>query len=103
MRMFREALDKAAKDTASYVTADLRHSAREHGWSEDVVTNMHVRHEEDGYKVHVPDDLKDKAFVHEFGDENSPPTAAIRKYSNNHAVAAQVMLKNLEKHLGGRL
>lgn len=103
MKLLKEALEKAAHDTAAYVTADLRHTAREHGWDEDVVSTMHVSHGEDGYKVNVPDHLKDKAFVHEFGDEKTAPTAAIRKYSNNHAVAAQVMLKNLEKHLGGKL
>jgi hypothetical protein len=103
MKHLRDAIEKAAHDTAAYVTADLRHSAREHGWDEEVVSNMRVQHGEDGYKVMVPDDLKDRAFVHEFGDESSAPSAVIRKYSNDHSVAAHVMLKNIEKHLGGRL
>jgi hypothetical protein len=103
MKHLRDAIEKASHDTAAYVTADLRHSARESGWDEEVVSNLRVHHGEDGYNVMVPDDLKDRAFVHEFGDEKTPPSAAIRKYSNNHSVAAQVMLKNIEKHLGGRL
>jgi glycosidase len=103
MKDVRDALARAAHDTAAYVTADIRHTAAEHGWDPEVSSSLSVHYGEDGYNVTVPDHLKDRAFVHEFGDERNAPTAAMRKYSNSREIASKVLLKNIEKHLGGKL
>jgi len=97
------AAHKAAHSTAEFMTGELRRSALEHGWHPDVVANMHVNYDGEEFKVHVHPEYRDRAFVHEFGDENNRPTAVIRKYDNDGFNYSQVFHMHLSKHLGGIL
>lgn len=103
MKRYVEAAHKAAHDTARYMTADIRHSALEHGWHPDVVSNTKVHYEEGKFNVKVHNGYGDDAFRHEFGDEENRPTAVVRKYANNTHQAQRAFLMSAWKHLGGKL
>jgi hypothetical protein len=100
VKQLKAAVNKAKEDTAVYMTAELRRNALSSGWHPEVVANMSVVHDNGSYKVTVHPDYTDRAFVHEYGNENSSPTAVIRKYSNNntHGKAFKTLLT---KHYGG--
>lgn len=103
MKRILEVKDKAAADTARFMQREIRRSAKEHGWDPSVVKNTFVKYEDNAFKVHVTPEYADKAFVHEFGDENNQPTAVIRKYNNNSGKAEKALLKSIYAHLGGKL
>ena len=79
--VLKTAYSKLSQHTATRLTEELRNHASENGWHPHVVANMHVAYEGGEYKVKVHPDYKDRAFVHEYGDENQKPTATIRKFS----------------------
>ena len=103
MKHILDAAKKAAGDTAHFIQRDIRRSALEHGWDPEVVKNTHVKWENNKFEVHVAPEHADKAFVHEYGSEDAPPTAVLRKYSNQPQAAGNAFLKSMYRHLGGKL
>jgi hypothetical protein len=97
----KQAIQKSTGDVASSLTDKLRQSALAHGWSKDVVANMHVVHANDEFNVQVHPDYKDRAFVHEYGSESSRPTAVIRKFNNQKGVIHGELLKHITKNYRG--
>ena len=79
--VLKTAYSKLSEHTASQLTNQLRNHASENGWHPSVVANMHVTYDGSEYKVKIHPDYVDRAFVHEYGNENKKPTAAIRKFS----------------------
>jgi hypothetical protein len=98
-----DSIHKAAGDAAHLMSAEIRASATEHGWHPDVVAGLNVHYDEGRFNVEFPDEHKDRAFVHEFGDEHNPPTAVLRKYAHQSAGAQKFFTQRLTKHLGGKL
>jgi hypothetical protein len=80
---------------------EIRKSAISHGWDKKVVSNLHVRFQDNKFNVYVHDKYLGDAFTHEFGSETKQPTAAIRKYNNNPAGAGAKFIESLGKHMGG--
>lgn len=101
MKHLKEALQKAAEDTAAYMTFDVRRSARSHGWNKDESSSLRVRYNSDGFHIHAEGDHSEAALTKEFGTEEQRPTAVMRKYGNNPGKASEVFLRQLDKHLGG--
>jgi hypothetical protein len=97
----KQALQKSTGDTAISLTNKLRQSALEHGWDKTVVSNMHVLHDNGSFNVHVHPEYKDKAFVHEYGNESTRPTAVIRKFSNQKGVIHAELLNHIAKNYRG--
>jgi len=97
------AAHKAAHASAAFMTNELRRSALEHGWHPDVVHNMNVRYTGSDFVVDIHPDYQDRAFVHEFGNEHTRPTAVIRKYNNDGFNYERVMHMHLNEALGGIL
>jgi hypothetical protein len=97
----RQATKSAATNTAAFMTQQLRQSALDHGWHPDVVANMEVRHTDGKFNVHVAKEYKDRAFVHEFGNEHTQPTAVVRKYGNDTKTAQKFFMLSTDKHYGG--
>lgn len=83
MKKLLAASQRAQQDTARYMTRQLRNSALNAGWDADVVQNLHVVNEDGKFQTKVHPDYADRAFVHEFGNETTRPTAAIRKFGND--------------------
>jgi hypothetical protein len=99
MKHIIDAIHSAAADTAEYITHDLRQTARKSGWGKDVVNNTHVHYGEKGFVAKVGGEHRDAAFVHEYGDEDHPPTAVLRRYANKSPNAEAAFIKNLQKKL----
>jgi hypothetical protein len=100
---FSTALKKAAKDTAAYMTMDVRNSARSHGWASHEASALRVRYHDGEFHVHAEGDHAEDALTREFGTEEMRPTAVMRKYQNNPGNAEEVFMQRLNKHLGGQL
>lgn len=83
MKKLLEATQKAKQDTARYMTAQLRKQAAQSGWDPEVASTLNIAHEGGKFTAKVHPDHADRAFVHEYGDENVKPTAAIRKFMND--------------------
>lgn len=101
MKKLKAAVNRATEDAAVYMTAELRNNALEHGWHPEVVSSMSVVHNSGSYHVQIHPDYQDRAFVHEFGDENTPPTAAIRKYSSSNG-QQKAFMTLFNKHYRGK-
>ncbi|CAB4123499.1 hypothetical protein UFOVP46_21 [uncultured Caudovirales phage] len=102
MKKLLTAIQKAAADTASFVEHDIRRSALAHGWDKDVVANTHVSYEGGDFKVHTSPEHASRAFVHEYGNEATRPTAVIRKYNNNPGKASEAFVTHLQHHMRGK-
>jgi hypothetical protein len=94
----RKASHKAANDTASFMTHQLRQSALQHGWDRDVVENTNVEYASGKFTVKVHPDYSARAFVHEYGDETTRPTAVLRKYMNDTSVARSTLGSQMNEH-----
>lgn len=101
MKHIIDALHKAASETTEFITSDIRQHTAKHGWSPEASSSAHVEYADGEFVAKVTGKHSDAAFVHEFGDETHPPTAAIRKYSSSKAENA--LLANAAKHIGGLL
>jgi len=93
-------LQNAAHEAAGHMTADLRNSALEHGWHPDVVANMSVRFDKNEFKVHVHPDFEARAQAHEYGTQDSRPTAVIRNFDANNS-HRDSLNKSVTKHIKG--
>lgn len=80
----------------------MRESALAHGWDKNVVENTHVRFHDNKFNVYVHDKYVGDALTHEYGNETTRPTAALRKYGTNPAGAGKNFIENLGKHMGGK-
>lgn len=93
-----EVYEKAAEDTAAFMTADLRKRALGSGWQSEVANSMYIKFGDDGFKVNIPEEHEEAAWVHEYGSERKRPTAVLRKYSNDDSKAKNMFMNNVEYH-----
>lgn len=100
MKHFPDAISKAASDTARYMTADIRRSARQHGWADHEISAISVSYDGKAFNASLEGEHASAAWDREYGTETQRPTAVLRKYSNNPGKAEAVFMKQLSKHLG---
>lgn len=100
MKKLIEAVQKAKQDTARVMTAQLRQSALEHGWEPGIVGKIRVDHSGENFSVKVHSSVADKAFTHEYGNENVRPTAAARKLLNDPKHFDTAFMARLNHHWG---
>jgi len=103
MKHIIAAVHHAAKSTESAVTSEAQSHVHAHGWSPEATNAVKAEYKDGEFSVAVKGKHRDAAFIHEFGDEEHPPTAALRKYSRNSPKAEQAFISNLETHLKGML
>jgi hypothetical protein len=103
MAHHKEHMKQAAEHAATQMTAELRERALKSGWHPDVVAGLHVKYDGDAYVTQVDPEVSGRAFVHEFGDENTRPTAVLRKYGNTPGVGAKSYMEHLSNSLKGIL
>lgn len=101
MKKIARTSQKAANDTARFMTSQLRHHALNDGWDEDVVNNMSVVYENSKFSTKIHPDYQDRAFVHEYGDTQTRPKATIRKYANDPVMAKQAFTMAMNNHWKG--
>lgn len=96
----RKAISNASIDAAVFMTHQVRQTAVQHGWDPEVVAGLRVEHSGDKFSVKAHPDVADRAFVHEFGDEATLPTAAVRKYANQIGNTGTFLAKSISYHYG---
>lgn len=100
MKKLREASQRAAADTAKFMTHQIRSQATAAGWDADVVKNVHVEYDGKSYSTKVHPDYAERAFVHEYGNGDSKPTAVLRKFSSDTQTTERAFLQMLSHHYG---
>lgn len=98
MKKLANTIHKAKQDTARFMTQQLQQHVLQHGWDADVAAHLQVTHKDGKLTTEVHPDYADRAFVHEFGNESTRPTAAIRKYANTPAVAERAFGMLFQHH-----
>ncbi len=70
------------KSTAAHLTRTLRQRAHEAGWPSHVYGGITVHANEDGFRVHLADHIEEHAMDLEYGTQQSPPNAVLRRFGN---------------------
>jgi hypothetical protein len=98
VKKLAEATHKAKADTARFMTMQLRQHALSYGWDAEVANNLSVVHENGNFHAKVHPDHTDRAFVHEYGNEHTRPTAAIRKFMSDPTNANNAFMVSVNRH-----
>ena len=93
----------AARETAQFMTVDLRNEIQASGWSNSLVNSIKVSYINNHLDVHIPSKHKALADNWEYGTPSRQPTAAIRRFSNRTEEAEKFLLKRVKSHLRGVL
>jgi len=100
---FLKVLDKAAIASTDHMTKQVRNRAEDAGWDKEVVQSTAVVYDGGKFSAKIEGPASDKGFVHEFGDQTSPPTAILRQYGNDPQAASDAFLSYLESEVKGML
>ena len=100
LKNVQKALEQAIPGTEATLTEKLRQSAIAHGWHPDVVAHMNVQHKDGAFHAVIAPEYSDRAFVHEFGDESSRPTAVLRKFGNDTNAIHQTYMDKVNEQYG---
>ena len=98
----KEAALKAIKDASQAATHSFRAHALAHGWDKDVVAHTHVAYEDGKFGVKIHSAYETRAHIHEYGDEHTPPTAAIRKFFNREENTQKPFMDAFNKYAKGK-
>ena len=101
MENFLKAHQKVAAELAVFMTADIRSRARNDGWDDKVVERLRVVKKDDTYSVTAPSSVGDAAWVSEYGDPDSVPTATIRRYDTSGGKIGEFYNMRMSRHLNG--
>lgn len=101
MKHYAEAVSSATHDLARLMTVQVRQRALAEGWEPEVARDIALTFDGSKFDYHLGESHKDRAFVHEFGDERTPPKATIRRHingaRNNEENFRQLVNANLKK------
>lgn len=98
----RESLYKASIETSRLMSAKLRTEAVASGWPSHVARGMHVQYNDGEFHVHSHPDHKDQVLDLEYGTPSTPPTAAIRRFTNRQSEAEHYLMRRAHTHLGSK-
>jgi hypothetical protein len=93
-----EALDNAFAAASAELTAVMREDAEKRGWSKSLTEKMNIGYSGNLFQLNVPSNSEDEVFAKEYGTENEPPTAVLRKLSGNPKAEA-VLQKYVEENV----
>lgn len=103
MNIYQQAVRRAAEQTTAYATAEVQSRALSAGWDEDVAVSTEVRYTEKGFEFHTDPNVKDRAFVAEFGNEEQVPNPVLRRFDNDSQTVQELFLsqaiRNIEEVL----
>lgn len=94
---------KAARETAQFMTIELRAEAKASGWNPEIVNAIKVVYSSGHFNIKIPPQYKKAAENWEYGTPNRQPTAAIRRFSNRPEEAEKFLLKSVKTSLGSLL
>jgi hypothetical protein len=91
---------ESAKDTAKFISEDVRDLATKHGWDPETVDGVSVNYDDSSFSLNIAPEVEHSAMNLEYGTETTAPTAVFRKYASNTKKAEQVFIRGLEKRIG---
>ena len=92
------AFDMAMSAASEELTELLRSQAEQHGWTEELTKSVNIGYAGSILDVNIDPTVEEEVFKLEYGTEDVPPTATIRKM-HNHPRAHQIVKKHLDTHL----
>jgi hypothetical protein len=98
-----DAVLRAAKEAAVFMTTQLRNSAYASGWPDEVVKSMNVIFNNNRFMVNVPQEHQYAATSYEYGTPDLQPTAVIRNFSNRLDESERFLLLRAKVNLGGKV
>jgi hypothetical protein len=98
---YSASLIQAGRETAVFMTAQLRAQCKSSGWDAATANQLKVGFDDDGFKLVIPERLKDEVFALEYGTTSTQPTAALRKFNNRLEGVASYMMTRAKKLAGG--
>lgn len=99
MNFLIKALNEAAQTSTKVMTSEVRRHAVKQGWEPEVANGISISVNGDHLSYDLGDEHKDRAFVHEFGDENKQPKATVRRYLNKLDDVKELFPKIYMHHL----
>jgi hypothetical protein len=96
-------LDKSSHETAKYLSSHLRNEATAAGWPDHIVSGMKVHYHEGEFKIAANKKHTKEINDLEYGTQDSRPTAAMRRFSNDTSEAEEFLVGRMLKHMGGEL
>ena len=100
MNFLTKALNEAAQTSTKVMTSEVRRRAVQQGWEPEVANGISISVNGDHLGYDLGTDHKDRAFVHEFGDEGKQPKATVRRYLNKLDGMDELFPKIYKHHLG---
>lgn len=95
------ALDQAGSRTAKKMTAALRRQAFEAGWPRAAGRRLRVEHNQGEFSIVFPEEAQELVHDYEFGTQDRPPTAVLRKFSSRFSHFGTFFHQNAVSHLKG--
>lgn len=95
-----ELAEISARDTAKFLTEDVKELATKHGWDSKSINGVSVSYSNESFSIDVEAEVENDVSRLEYGTETVAPTAVFRKYSSNTKEAEKFFIKNLEKKVG---
>ena len=100
MTSYSEVVLKAVKDSEGKITRSLRRFVRESGWPIEGAQALRVQ--SDGTEL-VVESSSETALNLEYGDGETRPSGSVRQYVNRPDEAENILIRQVQQGLGGRL
>lgn len=100
MKALKNALDKSIKDLLRQMTEGAQAQAVADGWNPHVAETISVGYSGTDFSITVDEKFHQQAFDEEFGTQEQPPKASLRRFGNQNTAAEAAMVKLLEKYVG---
>lgn len=92
-------IKNAVKESTPELTQSLRKSAHEQGWPADCGRSLFVTCDGESFDIEMSQEAEDR----EYGYGKEPPSAAVRRWSNDTRTIDAAILKAVERRLEGAL
>lgn len=102
MKTLKDAAKQAALDAAEFATSNLRGRALDSGWDMRASMGTEVTFNGSEFNVDIAPEHKASVFDLEYGTEDTPPTAVVRKFANSGAAEA-AFVEMFYKNLGRKI
>jgi len=102
-KALEKAINQASRDTGRYMSALVRSHARKEGWPRHLANSLYVSYADQGFSVKSHPSLEEEVWKHEYGTQERPPSAVIRKFSNRADHAEEYLAGRLSEYTGGLL
>jgi hypothetical protein len=94
-----ETVKQAIKEATPELTQSLRKTAYEQGWPSDCGRSLFVTCDGEKFDVQMSSQAEDK----EFGTGHEPPSAAVRRWSNDTGTIGDILIRAVERRIASVL